>query len=86
MDRLKRLKDKQGKLIHYAWPGGYPIIYFDGCESVLCPDCAQKSLDDPGEIENFTPVSGDIYLEGATIHCDQCGRGLDSAYGDINGQ
>jgi len=30
-----------GKLVSYAWPGGYPVFYLDHYDSVLCPECAQ---------------------------------------------
>ena len=31
------LKDENGKLISYAWPGGYPIVYLDKSGEILCP-------------------------------------------------
>ena len=32
-----------GDLQSYAWPGGYPLYYLDGCNCVLCPACANAS-------------------------------------------
>ena len=31
-----------GQLITYAWPGGYPVVYYDKDYEPLCPDCANK--------------------------------------------
>lgn len=65
----------------YAWPGGYPILYLTagGCD--LCADCATKALyllDD----EPDPPVACDVYWEGPPLNCDDCGREVQSAYGD----
>lgn len=79
---INAMKDENGKLISYAWPGGYPVYYIDKDGSVLCPDCAQKSLDDPDELPNFKPIAGDVYYEGPVIYCEQCNAEIESAYGD----
>jgi hypothetical protein len=79
---LDKIRDENGKLPAYAWPGGYQIIYLDRGNSVLCPACANKSDTDPDELPQFKPVAGDIYYEGPTIQCDQCNADIESAYGD----
>jgi len=28
----------------FAWPGGYALYYIDGDGSVICPDCANKTV------------------------------------------
>ena len=30
------------RLIAYAWPGGYPVVYYDRNCAELCPDCATR--------------------------------------------
>lgn len=77
---IKRTAD--GKLPAIAWPGGYPIIYVDGQGSLICADCATKSLDDKDEVEGFKPEAFDIYYEGPALNCDQCNTVIESAYGD----
>lgn len=81
-DPLADWRDEDGKLIAFAWPGGYPIFYLDGDNSTLCPDCANKADQDPDEFENFKPVAGDVYYEGPDLFCDQCNAVIESAYGD----
>lgn len=66
----------------FAWPGGYPIIYFDREDSVLCAKCATKSHLDLDEVPQFKPVACDAYYEGPTIQCDSCNADIESAYGD----
>lgn len=73
-----------GKLPAYAWPGGYPIIYLDRDNCVLCPECANKYLND--ELENFRPVAADIHYEGLPEICEQCSALIESAYGDPDAQ
>jgi hypothetical protein len=71
--------DENGKLPAYAWPGGYQITYLtrDGLE--ICPDCAnQEDASDP-------VTDGDVYWEGPAITCDDCGKEIESAYGDPAG-
>ena len=74
-------RDSNNKLPAWAWPGGYPIIYFDGDNSTLCANCATQSADDDDEVTQFKPVAYDVYYEGPTIFCDQCNVEIESAYG-----
>jgi hypothetical protein len=65
-----------GTLPAYAWPGGYPIVYYTESGLTVCPVCA----DDP---DTSDPVAdADIYWEGPPIVCDDKGEMIDSAYGD----
>ena len=81
-NNIKTLERVGGKLPEFAWPGGYPILYLDSENSTLCADCATKSLDDPDEIPAFKPVAWGVYYEGPTDFCEQCGKGIESAYGE----
>lgn len=74
-------RDSKGQLIKYAWPGGYPVFYLDGENSVLCHDCAVKS-DSEDEIPQFKPVASDINYEDASLYCDQCSQRIESAYAE----
>ena len=57
----------------YAWPGGYPIVYYTSSGDVLCPTCA--ATDDE-------QTTGDIFYEGPPEHCCNCNSEIASAYGD----
>lgn len=78
-DKLKL--NAAGELDAYAWPGGYPILYLDRDNAILCPKCATESmgLDDDDRMKAW---AGDIYYEGPTIYCDECNAEIESAYGD----
>lgn len=78
-EHLDDIRDEHGKLPAYAWPGGYPVTYVtrDGLE--ICPDCANRETD-PSQ----APIGGGVYWEGPTVQCDDCGRDMESAYGDPN--
>jgi hypothetical protein len=83
MTRNRHLpRDSDGTLSSYAWPGGYPIIYLDHHDSVLCPDCAERFDKDPDADERDRPVHSDVFWEGAPMECDECGAMMESAYGD----
>lgn len=70
--------DNEGKLPAYAWPGGYQMIYIDENNDILCPDCANK----PEDEYTVKIVQWDIFYEGAPEECADCGKMIESAYGD----
>lgn len=72
-------RDKKGEFPSHAWPGCYPIIYYNLREDVLCPTCANKGVD--LDSFDYTPTDYDIFYEGAPVECDCCGTMIDSAYG-----
>jgi hypothetical protein len=71
-----------GDLQAYVWPGGYPIYYLDGENSVLCPSCANASEKDQDERDEYKPVAYDINWEEEYLHCEQCDVKIESAYGN----
>jgi hypothetical protein len=75
-------RNSDNKLPAYAWPGGYPIIYIDGENSILCADCATKCADSDEWRDSLKPVDCDVFYEGAPEHCEQCNKEIESAYGD----
>lgn len=63
---------------------GYPLIYYTGDGDPLCAGCATAELD---EERGFRGRGGDlefvdIYYEGPTEFCSDCGKEIESAYGD----
>lgn len=80
MTTQSQLPITNGKLDAYAWPGGYPIFYLDGENSVLCPDCADSARED--EVKSFRPVACDVNYEDDSLYCDQCSKQIESAYGE----
>ena len=64
------------KLVPYAWPGGYRIVYYlkDGDE--LCCDCAEQY----GYPEEFFGCG--LHEEGAPLFCKECNRKMTADYGD----
>lgn len=75
-EELKKLCNKNGKLPAWAWPGGYPLMYLDSGNFVLCAECASKD-DSAAERVTYT-----LYFEGPTIYCEYCNTDIQSAYGD----
>ena len=80
--------DEQGKLIAYAWPGGYPIFYPAKDGGMICPDCANgkngsEATEDPRQWSSqWLLVGSDVYWEGPTEQCAHCNGEIESAYGD----
>ena len=76
--------EENGKVPAYAWPGGYGILYYTDDGGTLCPDCVNANLDlckdkdDP----QWHVFAWDIYYEGPSLYCDNCGKELESEYGD----
>lgn len=84
MTKNKLPRNDDGSLPAFAWPGGYPIFYLDRDNSILCPDCANKSDKDDDEIPQFKPIACDIHWEGEPLQCDHCNAEIESAYGPID--
>jgi len=75
MNELQR--DDNGKLISFAWPGGYPVFYLDKENSVLCPDCANRDVDQSQEV-----IAADVNWEDSALYCDDCSKRIESAYNE----
>lgn len=69
--------DIQEDLPAYAWPGGYPFVYYDKDGEILCPKCANNADWNDAEIIGY-----DVYEEGPVIQCANCNDDIESAYGD----
>lgn len=76
MDIKVIVKNEDGSFPAYAWPGGYPIVYYSAEGNVYCPECANQTEAEP-EIAFW-----DIYYEGGPEICNGCGTLIESAYGD----
>ena len=70
--RLPRYED--GSLKPYCFPGGYEHLWLHKGER-LCFDCAMK-LDK--DIESFDrhELEVDVYWEGPSVFCDECGKAI----------
>jgi hypothetical protein len=76
-DPLHALRDENGALPAWAWPGGYPIVYVTKDGLVVCAKCAEPTdCSDPA-------IAYDVFYEGDPIACDDCGVTIESAYGPI---
>ena len=56
--------------------GGYPLLYV-GDGIVLCGNCASKE-----DKELQKTLKQQPHMEGSPIECDECGKQVESAYGD----
>jgi hypothetical protein len=60
---------------------GYPIIYLDIQDNVLCPDCANDLDKEREDWPDFAPVAFDVMYEGLD-YCTECSKLLFGAYED----
>jgi hypothetical protein len=74
MNKYEEEIQEKGKLPSHSFPGAYPIYYVNQQFSRLCSDCAKESPEDIRYHE--------VYLEGPPTECDECGKVIESAYGD----
>lgn len=61
-----------------VWPGLYPVHYYTRDGLTICPDCAN----DPDVNPEQEPVDYDINYEDSALYCDDCGKRIESAYGE----
>jgi hypothetical protein len=67
-----------GQLPQYTCVGSYTMLYYsEDFSDVFCADCATEALntDEP-------PAHYLVYLEGSVEYCCECGKELESSYGD----
>ncbi len=76
MSNTQSAFDDGEKLPAFTRVGGYPIVYLDEKERVLCAGCATEHMVDEGGT-----VTGDVLWEGGPVSCDACGEEVVSAYG-----
>lgn len=83
---MQATRNEAGKFDAYAWPGGYPLVYYtlDCCP--LCPACANgengSDASEDHEDSQWHIVGVDVHWEGEPITCEHCGAQVESAYGD----
>lgn len=69
------MRQDDGTLPAFAWPGGYPIYYLTEEEETVCASCANTETSDPAEY-------GMVNWEDNDLVCADCGEFIESAYGD----
>lgn len=77
--KLERIKDENGKLPEFAWPGGYPICYMDSDSETICAECANNT-----DESHYIPDLQEwfIHWEGPSEFCGNCNKEISAAYGD----
>ena len=73
VNKIDEIRDGEGKLPSFAWPGGYPMFYITEGNSTLCPNCANESDDIIDYCANW---------EDSNLYCDQCSKRIESAYAE----
>jgi hypothetical protein len=74
-DKLDCLRDANGNLPQYVH--GYPVLYLDRNDSILCAECASSPTEFDLPAVNYGP-----FWEGPSEICDNCSKEIESAYGD----
>jgi len=78
MQDIKKFKEENnGKYPSFTFPGLYPLFYLDEENNCLCPDCANKE-----EEYNSPIIAYDVNWENDSLYCDDCGKRIESAYGE----
>lgn len=80
------IRNDQGKLDAFAWPGGYPIVYYNADDAEMCPACANgengSEASETSDDKQWRLVACDVYWEGPPLQCSHCNEDIESAYGD----
>lgn len=74
---MNMYREEDGTLPAHAWPGGYPLYYYTRDGLTVCAECANREVDDTQAV-----IGQDVYWEGPVQVCEDCGKGIESAYGD----
>lgn len=72
----------------FAWPGGYPLYFICDDGGVLCHKCVKverrnilSSVARHSQ-DGWRVVATDINWEDSHLECEQCGKHIESAYGE----
>lgn len=85
---IDRIRDNNGMLPTFAWPGGYPLFYATRDGEALCPVCANGGngsiavIDgtDDSAADEWTIVGYDVNWESPAMYCAHCYARIPSAY------
>lgn len=77
MNGLADIRESDGTLPVYAWPGGYPIFYFDSDNAVICATCANKWDEYSTDL-----IAYDVNYEDGDLYCENCNAQIECAYCD----
>jgi hypothetical protein len=76
-----------------AWPGCYPVVAIMGDCECMCAKCIRdnyklvlRATRDSGTDEQWEFSEPMIHWEGDAIICAHCGEGVESAYGNPEGE
>ena len=75
---LEGIKNDDGKLPAYAWPGGYPLFYITKDNAVFCASCANEVTEDSNPEDEI--VAHDANWEDDNLNCEMCEKRIPSAY------
>ena len=83
---FKRVREhNDGKLPHWAWPGGYQIIYLTQDGETLCSECANgengSEAHETQEDAQWKLIGQEVHWEGESLYCAHCNKELESEYG-----
>ena len=59
-------RDADGRLLSYAWPGGYSVLYLMGDGDTLCADCANG---ENGSDASAGAEDAGWWIDAGFVHC-----------------
>ena len=75
----------------FAWPGGYTMALQTSDGAALCFDCGRaearsiiRAIRDRSR-DGWRVIGSKVHWEGPDEECAHCGRGIPSAYGELEG-
>jgi hypothetical protein len=71
----------ESTLMAWAWPGGYPLYYFNEVNGkAYCAECASLLVKSPWMDDCISHV--DVNWEDGSMYCWECNTCIESAYGE----
>lgn len=79
---INEIRDTNGQLPQFAWPGGYPMYYLAKDNGVLCPKCANEFKPERDNEEQLQAVAYGVNWEDRELFCEHCNGRIESAYAE----
>ena len=81
-EAVEHYRRSNGKFPMYSSVGSYPVLYVAGDGDCLCGNCVTELSTSEDLGPSFTITSACVHWEGPSLYCGECGKELESAYGD----
>ena len=79
------IRERDGSVTKYAWPGGYTVYYLANDGEPFCADCVQNEsgIHEGGDADGWRIDGNNINYEDNDLFCCNCDAPIPASYGTV---